>query len=32
VGDAKTGSWVKTFSMNRPETIAWLVEHIDDPE
>ena len=32
VGDAATGNWLKTISMDRPETIAWLVEHIDDPE
>ena len=31
VGDAATGNWLRTISMNRPENIAWLVEHIDDP-
>lgn len=31
IGDARTGNWVKTSSMDRPEAIVALIEHLNDP-
>lgn len=32
VGDTSTGIWVKSIATERPETIAHLVEHLNDPK
>lgn len=31
VGDARTGHWVKTSSVDRPASIVTLLDHINDP-
>ncbi|WP_437613390.1 SCO family protein [Sorangium sp. So ce834] len=32
VGDTSTGSWLKTLATERPEVLAHLAQHINDPE
>lgn len=32
LGDASSGMWLKTLATERPEAIAHLVEHINDPK
>ena len=30
IGDAVTGTWVKSTGTERPETIVYLLDHLDD--
>ena len=30
IGDARTGIWMKSIATERPETIAYLVNHLND--
>ncbi|KYF71154.1 photosynthetic protein synthase I [Sorangium cellulosum] len=32
LGDTSTGMWLKTLATERPETLAYLAEHINDPQ
>nr|AYM54204.1 secreted protein [Sorangium cellulosum] len=32
VGDTSTGMWLKTLATERPETLAHVVQHLNDPQ
>ncbi|WP_437838236.1 SCO family protein [Sorangium sp. So ce1153] len=32
VGDTSTGMWLKTLATERPETLAYIAQHLDDPQ
>ncbi|XXT22645.1 SCO family protein [Sorangium sp. So ce429] len=32
VGDTSTGMWLKTLATERPETLAYIAQHLNDPQ